>query len=94
MTDDDEIQKAYARVLGTSEGKLVLEDLRRESGLDCPVFPPANLDGIALAIRAAQKDGQRLLMGWILNQILDGEFLLKHEGDSEPPEPEPAVIKP
>lgn len=90
--DDDDLSQSYARLFSSGDGALVFEDLCREAGLRSPCFPPSNMDGIALAIRGAQKDGQRLLAIYILKMIAEGEDALSRAAADKPPEPD--TIKP
>jgi hypothetical protein len=60
--------QAYRDVFSGESGELVLRDLMREAGFISPSFAePTHLnDGMAVALRAAQKEGRRALVLHIL----------------------------
>lgn len=79
---------AYHRAFETTEGKLVLEDLRRAFGFEYPAFradPQGRFDPIHAAIR----DGQRQVILHI-DSILNST---QPEGDGNAEAPEVAIIK-
>ena len=78
---------AYHRAFETTEGKLVLEDLRRAFGTSYPAFR-ADAQGRFDPIHAAIRDGQRQV-------LLHIELILSNtepEGDGNAEAPEVSVI--
>lgn len=83
--------QAYREVFSTESGRLVLADLMREAGFISPSFAePTHLnDGMAVALRAAQKEGRRSLVLHILARretpvdevFLQLEEMIRHAQD-------------
>jgi hypothetical protein len=65
-----QLLSAYRSVFDSPEGKLVLMDLMREAGVLSPSFAePTHMgDGVAVALRAAHKEGRRSLFLYILGR--------------------------
>lgn len=81
------IVNAYRQIFKSPEGKLVLEDLKRQFGTEMPTFIPKQ-DGGFDPLWAAVRDGQRQVVIHIEYQMS-----LPAAGDGNVEKPQTKVIK-
>ena len=67
---NEELSKIYQNLFNTTEGQLVLEDLRNRANPSCPSVPE---DGAIDPLRVAYNEGKRAVFFYIETQLKPDE---------------------